>query len=113
MTPIKFPDGAAHAPTTKRAQHTLAKNGAVWSAAAVLADYTNGEWRVQIDGVPYFLRHDPADARYIGGGWPNAIPTAFILRKSASGATIGGLILEIWDVNYQGHGEFHIEGVDG
>ena len=110
MTPITFPDGAAHAVSSVRATHLLTKSGGAWTAPGISADYDGQQWRVDTEGVPHYLRYDQPNGRYVGGGWPNAIPTAFILRRSAAGATIGGVILEIWDVAYQGHGEFHIEG---
>lgn len=109
MTPIRFPDAAFHAPTAIRAQHVLRRTGAVWTAPGISADYADGQWRVQIDGVPYYLRHDPEERRHVGGGWPSAIPTAFILRRPETDR----LVLEIYDVAYQGHGPDHIAGVDG
>lgn len=113
MTPIPFPDGASHAPTTLRAQHTLRHTGTTWTAPGIVATFSDREWRVEMDGVPHYLRHDPDNNRYVGGAWPNAIPTAFVLRRCANGAVKEGVILEVWDVLYRGHGPNHIPLVDG
>jgi hypothetical protein len=112
MTPIRFPDGASHTPTALRAQHTLRLTGKAWTASGIVATYDDGFWRVEIDSVPHCFRHDPEGQRYTTGGWPNAIPTAFVLRRCSGGTVKDGIILEIYDVAYGGHGPDHVPGVD-
>lgn len=116
MPPITFLDGVQRVPTTMRTSHTLRLIGNAWIAQGIHATFVaatafaDGMWRVEIEGVPHFLRHDPDNNRYSSGGWPNAIPTAFVLRRCPGGAVRDGVILEVWDVEYRGHGADHIEG---
>ena len=104
---VLFPDGQSHALTTMRTAHALHKTANIWSAPDVSARYEGADgFRIEIGGAVHFLRHVPPV--YVGGGWPAAVPTAYVLRRLEDER----LMLEVWSVEYKGHGPDHLVGFD-
>lgn len=101
---IAFPDGQPYRVGAVRAAYVLIRRsgGAIggdgWDGIKGLTAARVGTGlRVQVDEFLCFLKHEPAAERYVGGGWPNEVATAFVVTRAPT-----GLLLEIRDAERVG-----------
>lgn len=106
-TTIRFPCGGLYRTTEHRATHRLTGGPTRWTAPGIVAAWVAPNFRVDIGGDYFYLRHDAEFRHYAGGGWPNASPTAFIITREGD-----DLVLAVWAAEGE-RGPDWIDGVDG
>lgn len=105
---ILFPDASRRTPTEPRATHRLVGGPHTWTSPDVVCERGKPDFRCEIDGFVVYLRPNTDAGRYEGGGWPNAVATAFTIAKAGD-----DLVLTVWDVAPAENGPWYVKGLDG
>lgn len=93
---IIFPDGQRYRVGEVRAAHALVKHKGDWrgepglTAVHIPAAEPGSMFHLKIGMQSYYMKHDPAHARYICGAWPEEVATVFVIMR-----TDDGLLMEV------------------